>query len=992
MSLSILDGRRNFWQWDTDQQLLVEDTACGMVHYCDGTEERALVAKIKTLEDGRRAADVPNILLQTYGILVAYLYQEDEHGASTRKDYQFRVLPRPKPEDYVYTETEVLNYQTLAKRMDEWEEHGVPPEIVEGAIKEYFAENPVEAGATKEEADQIAKNKEDIEKLASDKLDATELPAAVNDALAEAKAIGLFDGAPGAPGEPGQPGNDYVLTPADKQEIAEMAAELVPAPDPGGSGSGGNVELDTTLTQSGKAADAKAVGDKFTELTGKSLIEPAWGDMPKIFFGAPLQQTKDEIICEFWYFSKTLSFHCYVEIKAQGNSTMNWPKKNQTLKMYKDAACTEKFKVDFKGWGKQNKFVIKANWRDLTHTRDIVSVRLESDCARSRSDFDEMPEELKTSPNLGAVDGFPVLVYAAGVYQGRYMFNIPKDKWAYNMDDDLDEHCMLCSEDYNSSCFRAAANINGNDWTDEIHDTVPASIKTRWNEVISFVMNSTDDEFVANLGSYINVNSLIDRHIMGMYSCDFDGYGKNQGYITYNGQLWYAVPYDKDGTWGNYWTGNSMLPSNYGRDQYEDMISGRPGNLLFIRLVQLFWKKTQDRWDYLKVNELSIPNTIHRFRDLYDITPQHLIAEDYASTTANGAFASIPNKTTCTIQQIEKFVVERHAWMDEYMANLGAEEPDEPEAPETVPCTGITLDKTELTFDGKGTQTITATVTPSDTTDSVVWVSSAPAVASISVEGTVCTVQSVADGKAVITVTCGDYNASCSITVSGIKKVNLLENVLIDKESYLNASTGATGPSQDAFVTEPVNVSSLQGATIIYCVKGTPSKSSTRIVFYDSDMEFISGHYDSVRAADILKVVVPDNAMYARFGGTHAGLSEISLDVPTSESIDRSSGEPGYIYNSVDGSKIEDNSHNCFKIPIVPGSRYYTNKFVSGAYYDQNYNFIEGLPWVSSNGYSGIFSVPEEVYYIGVNVGYNSVSSFEFYVNLRRIGYRTFTE
>lgn len=229
MSLSILDGRRDFWQWDTGQLLLVNDPACGEVHYCDGTEERALVAKIKTLEDGRRAADVPNILLQTYGILVAYLYQEDEHGASTRKDYQFRVLPRPKPEGYVYTETEVLNYSYLDKRLNKLEGEGLA-----NAVADYLEENPIEAGATKEEAAQIAQNKKDIEALTEDKLDATALPTAVNGALTQAKKSGLFDG---APGEKGDPGNDYVLTPADKEEIAALAADLVevPAPDSGGN-------------------------------------------------------------------------------------------------------------------------------------------------------------------------------------------------------------------------------------------------------------------------------------------------------------------------------------------------------------------------------------------------------------------------------------------------------------------------------------------------------------------------------------------------------------------------------------------------------------------------------------------------------------------------------------------------------------------------------------------------------------------------------------
>lgn len=554
-------------------------------------------------------------------------------------------------------------------------------------------------------------------------------------------------------------GNLDDLKTTDKSSLVAAINEIFST---GGSGSnsGQNVELDTTLTQSGKAADAKAVGDKIAEITGISLVEPAHDDIPKVFFGGALQAEKIEAVVPFSYRSKTLNFDCYAEIKAQGNSTLRWPKKNQTVKLYADADCTEKLKVDFKGWGKQNKFVIKANWRDLTHVRDIVSVRLEGDCLRTNPDWDELPELLKTSPNLGGIDGFPVLVYAAGVYQGRYMWNIPKDKWMANMDDDLDEHCILCSENYVSGCFRAAASINGSDWTDEIHDTVPESIKTRWNEVISFVMNSTDEEFVANLDSYIKVSTLIDRHIMGLLSCDFDGYGKNQLYITYDGQQWYADRYDKDGTWGNYWNGNTMLPSDYGRDQYEDMTTGVNGNLLFIRLEQLFWNRLQTRWAELKTGALSIPNIINRFRELYDITPHHLIAEDYASTTAGGAFTGIPNKTTCTIQQIQTFVVERHAWTDEYIAGLTPEIP--------VPCEGITLDKTALTFTADGTQTVTATVVPDGCTDDVVWVSSNPEIATISVSGYVCTVEAIANGNTTITATCGEYNASCSVAVSGI--------------------------------------------------------------------------------------------------------------------------------------------------------------------------------------------------------------------------------
>ena len=100
------------------------------------------------------------------------------------------------------------------------------------------------------------------------------------------------------------------------------------------------------------------------------------------------------------------------------------------------------------------------------------------------------------------------------------------------MDDTLDTHCILCGENYVSGCFRATANIDGNDWTDELHDTVPASIKTRWNQCISFVMNSTDEEFKANLNNYFYVDSLIDYLLYGIISTGFDAFGKNQIYFT----------------------------------------------------------------------------------------------------------------------------------------------------------------------------------------------------------------------------------------------------------------------------------------------------------------------------------------------------------------------------------------------------------------------------------------------------------------------------
>lgn len=430
-----------------------------------------------------------------------------------------------------------------------------------------------------------------------------------------------------------------------------------------------------------------------------SSVEPETDDIPKVFFSEAIPQTKDDATTAFRYISKTKDISGYAEFKAQGNSSMSYPKKNMTVKMYADEALEEKMKVDFKEWGKQAKHVYKANWIDLTHARNIVSARLWADVVKSRTNYAELPELLRTSPNHGAIDGFPVKVYSKGIYQGRYTLNIPKDAWMANMDDALDNHCILCGENYDSGCFRATANINGNDWSDEVHDTVPASIKTRWNEVISFVMNSTDEEFVANLENYFFVDSLIDYFIFGTVSCGLDAFGKNQLYFTYDGMKWIASMYDMDSTWGLYWNGSKFVSASYTREEFEDFTSGISGNLLYIRLASLFYDRIQLRYAELKYGALSVPNIINHFERFTDIASLDLVKEDYASSTGGGKFTGIPSQSTNNIQQIRKFVVDRYAYCDEYIANLGTSEPEEPEVPEIQ--TSLVYELAEpTTFDG----------------------------------------------------------------------------------------------------------------------------------------------------------------------------------------------------------------------------------------------------------------------------------------------------
>ena len=500
-------------------------------------------------------------------------------------------------------------------------------------------------------------------------------------------------------------------------------------------------------------------------------IEPETEDIPKVFINGQIPSTKDEVNAELTYISKTTEFHAYITIKCQGNSSMSYPKKNFTIKLFKDADRSEKFKVDLKGWGKQNKFVLKANWIDISHLRNVVSARLWGDIVKSRPNYEEYPEELKTSPNQGAVDGFPIKVYTNGIYQGRYTWNIPKDKWMTNMDDDLDTHCILCGENYESGCFRALPVIDESDWTDEIHDSVPQSIKTSWTNAISFVMNSTDDDFKTNLGNYFDVQSLLDYHIFGMYMCGIDQYGKNQIYMTYDGTKWIASMYDMDSTWGLYWNGQTILSSSYGREQYEDQIQGRLGNLLYERLEKLFADELQARWTELRGTALSLSNVINRFERMSDIVPNDLIKEDYASTTASGQYTSIPSVSKNNIQQIRSFIVDRRDWTDEYFGGI-VDIPEE----ERIPCTGISKEAFAMYFDEEEepVQRIPVSFLPANTTDKPTYKSNNESV--VTVRQGYAT--AVGIGNTTITITCGDYTTNMYVYVSYIhENVNTNEIV-----------------------------------------------------------------------------------------------------------------------------------------------------------------------------------------------------------------------
>lgn len=248
--LTLNDGRNELWQWDTWRTLSV-DAECSQVHFSNKVFGRSIDVDVI---DG--VAIIPDILLQTDKDLNVWAFVGTAENGYTKISKTFKVNRRNKPADYVFTPPEQTSLEEIKKEI-EYLKSIQDPDAIKNAVEDYLEQNPVEAPvqSVNGKTGEVELTSEDVGAISQD-----DLQEATNEALAQAKASGEFDGQPGKDGKDGKDGytpvkgvdyfdgkdgkngengEDYVLTEADKQEIAEQAAELVEIPE----GSGGGIAV-----------------------------------------------------------------------------------------------------------------------------------------------------------------------------------------------------------------------------------------------------------------------------------------------------------------------------------------------------------------------------------------------------------------------------------------------------------------------------------------------------------------------------------------------------------------------------------------------------------------------------------------------------------------------------------------------------------------------------------------------------------------------------
>ena len=376
-------------------------------------------------------------------------------------------------------------------------------------------------------------------------------------------------------------------------------------------------------------------------------IQEITKELPKVYFVgdiADMNSKEDVRDIKLKYESKDLHFEAYTKIKIQGTSSLAYEKKNYTINLYEDEAYENKMGVDV-GFGSESKYCLKANWIDRTHARNIVTARLTSDIQKKYNLFMD-------TPNNGVIDGFPIEVYINGEFLGLYTWNIPKDAWMFNMDDENENHIVLSGERWeDGNLFLDLANYA--QWDVEVGEKNDVTLN-KFNRLVGFAKNSTDELFKEEFSNYLDLDSTINYYIMLEFAELIDNSAKNMLMVTYDGTIWYPSLYDLDTSFGTDCYGNEVL--NYTTIN-DSLVSN-----LWKKLVRCFPEEIKKRYFALREDILTEENIMNKFWEYENVIPEEVFLKEKARWGEN--------LHGYDLEQIKEFFSVRIPILDVYMNSL----------------------------------------------------------------------------------------------------------------------------------------------------------------------------------------------------------------------------------------------------------------------------------------------------------------------------------
>lgn len=375
-----------------------------------------------------------------------------------------------------------------------------------------------------------------------------------------------------------------------------------------------------------------------------------------------------------------------VIMNAQGNSTMQYPKKSFACDFFDSDWNGDSFAIKFGDWVAQDSFHFKAQYSDFFKGISIVAYKLVQEVWASRSPIYSNPwkkallgninitsgsynaeiiNDLSLQKDTGAKcipDAFPCIVYLNGEFYGVFNWALKKHRDNYHMNKSLGTNIhldggrgpMLNPLDWTSFEVRNPKGLLTNVSTDKgfesydgdkpkellgsdtegynpsdkkhvLSNKVKQSILTfnsMARELNAMTNENGGEEF---LNKHYDLENLIDFYVLQYVLADED-IAYNWQWMTYDGVKWFICDYDKDRTFGQIYN----CPGVRSADVMLNAADSSNANYPFKYLVQYHKEEIKARYNELKTLGIFTPeHVISLVKNWFNRFPVEAIKLEY---------------------------------------------------------------------------------------------------------------------------------------------------------------------------------------------------------------------------------------------------------------------------------------------------------------------------------------------------------------------------
>ena len=316
---------------------------------------------------------------------------------------------------------------------------------------------------------------------------------------------------------------------------------------------------------------------------------------------------KFEVPVDIYFYSaygKEYDFIIYqCGLRIQGTSSTTYPRKNYRIyfsrstkygtKLYVNGVEVANFKYSFKPGARPiDIFCLKADFSDSSSTHNTGAVRIVNDIWKRCGWL--TPPQMAYKGNYDVrigVDGFPIDLFydnngtGENVYLGKYNFNNEKSGsgiiYGFEGIEGFNDEAALkggrnkciCLEFLNNSetlCLFGTSNMDtfddalefrfkADDTWATAHEDDKAAVKRLWEWIYSCKGNPA--KFLNEYAEYFGNDSPFAWYLITDYFMAVDNRAKNMMLVTWDGKIWYFIPYDMDTVFGE--RNDSVLKYDY---------------------------------------------------------------------------------------------------------------------------------------------------------------------------------------------------------------------------------------------------------------------------------------------------------------------------------------------------------------------------------------------------------------------------------------------